>query len=44
MRAVAATIGRTISYIDVSFDEWQDQELRSRGLPEHLFSHMVTMV
>ena len=24
-------------------DEWRDQELRSRGLPEHVFDHLQTM-
>ena len=47
MRAVAAeyseALGRTIRYIDVPFDAWRDQELRSRGLPAHVFGHMLTM-
>jgi NAD(P)H dehydrogenase (quinone) len=24
-------------------DEWRDQELRSRGLPDHVFDHLLTM-
>jgi NAD(P)H dehydrogenase (quinone) len=46
MRAAAEyseAIGRTIRYIDVPFDEWRDRELRSRGLPDHVFGHMMTM-
>ncbi|WP_406698772.1 NAD(P)H-binding protein [Singulisphaera sp. Ch08] len=47
MRAVAAeyseALGRTITYVDVPFEEWRDRELRSRGLPDHVFSHMLTM-
>ena len=47
MRAVAAeyseALGRTITYVDMPFDEWRDQELRSRGLPDHVFDHLLTM-
>lgn len=46
MHAVAAeyssALGRTISYVDVPFDQWRD-ELRKRSLPEHLFEHLLTM-
>ena len=47
MQAVAAeyseALGRTITYVDVPFDEWRDRELRSRGLPDHVFDHLLTM-
>jgi NAD(P)H dehydrogenase (quinone) len=47
MHAVAAeysdALGRTITYVDVPFDRWRDQELRGRGLPDHVFEHMLTM-
>ena len=47
MRAVAAeyseALGRSITYVDVPLDEWRDQELRSRGLPDHVFDHLLTM-
>jgi NAD(P)H dehydrogenase (quinone) len=47
MQAVAAeyseALDRTITYVDVPFDEWRDQELRSRGLPDHVFDHLLTM-
>lgn len=47
MRAIAAeyseALGRTISYVDVPFDEWYERDLRSRNLPEHVFQHMKTM-
>jgi uncharacterized protein YbjT (DUF2867 family) len=47
MRAVAAeyseALGRAITYVDVPFDEWCDRELRSRGLPDHVFGHFRTM-
>ncbi len=37
-------LGRTINYVDVPFEEWRDQELRSRNLPDHVFEHLATMV
>ena len=47
MRAVAAeysdALGRTITYVDVPFEQWRDRELRARGLPEHVFDHLLTM-
>jgi uncharacterized protein YbjT (DUF2867 family) len=36
-------LGRTITYVDEPFEEWQERELRSRGLPEHLYNHLLTM-
>ncbi|MGH8624950.1 MAG: NAD(P)H-binding protein [Gammaproteobacteria bacterium] len=47
MRAVAAeysaALGRTITYVDVPLEQWRDQELRSRHLPDHVFKHLLTM-
>jgi len=47
MHGVAAeysdALGRPITYVDVSFDQWRDQELRRHNLPEHLFEHFLTM-
>jgi uncharacterized protein YbjT (DUF2867 family) len=47
MRGVAAeyadALGRPITYVDVPFDQWRDQELGKRGLSEHLFEHFLTM-
>jgi len=47
MRAVAAeyseALGRTITYVDVPMEEWRDPELRLRGLPDHVFDHLLTM-
>jgi NAD(P)H dehydrogenase (quinone) len=47
MRAVAAeyseALGRTITYVDMPFDEWRERELRSRRLPDHVFDHLLTM-
>jgi uncharacterized protein YbjT (DUF2867 family) len=36
-------LGRAITYIDVPMEQWRDQELRPRNLPEHLFGHLLTM-
>jgi NAD(P)H dehydrogenase (quinone) len=48
MQALAAeysdALGRTITYIDVPFEEWRDHELRSHYLPDHVFKHLLTMV
>jgi uncharacterized protein YbjT (DUF2867 family) len=39
----AAALGRPVKYVDLPFDEWRDQELRARGLPEHVYHHILTM-
>jgi NAD(P)H dehydrogenase (quinone) len=48
LQALAAeysdALGRTITYIDVPFEEWRDHELRSHYLPDHVFKHLLTMV
>jgi uncharacterized protein YbjT (DUF2867 family) len=47
MHGVAAeyseALGRPITYVDVPFDQWRDQELRRRNLPGHIFEHFLTM-
>jgi NAD(P)H dehydrogenase (quinone) len=47
MRAIAAeyssALGRPIAYIDLPFEQWCDDELRKRNLPEHVFEHLLTM-
>jgi len=47
MRGVAAefsnALGRTITYVDIPLEQWRDQELRGRNLPDHLFKHIVTI-
>jgi uncharacterized protein YbjT (DUF2867 family) len=47
MHAIAAeysaALGRTITYVDVPLEQWRDQELRSRNLPDHVFEHLLTM-
>jgi NAD(P)H dehydrogenase (quinone) len=39
----AAALGRPVTYVDVPFEDWRDQELRHRGLPDYVFDHFVTM-
>jgi NAD(P)H dehydrogenase (quinone) len=39
----SAALGRTVTYVDVPLEQWRDQELRSRNLPEHVFEHLLTM-
>jgi NAD(P)H dehydrogenase (quinone) len=47
MRGLAAeyseALGRPVAYVDVPFEQWCEQELRPRGLPEHVYQHFVTM-
>src|SRR5713101_2688493 len=47
MHGVAAeysdALGRPITYLDVPFDQWRDQEVGRHNLPEHLFEHFLTM-
>ncbi len=47
MRGLAAeyseALGRPVTYVDVPLEEWRDQELRLRGLPEHVYDHFLTM-
>jgi NAD(P)H dehydrogenase (quinone) len=47
MHGIAAeysdALGRTITYVDVPLQRWQDEEQRARDLPDHLFEHLLTM-
>jgi uncharacterized protein YbjT (DUF2867 family) len=47
MRGLAAeyseALGRPVTYVDVPYEQWRDQELRPRGLPEHVYGHFLTM-
>ena len=36
-------LGRTITYVDIPFQQWLEQELGARHLPEHVFEHLRTM-
>jgi uncharacterized protein YbjT (DUF2867 family) len=39
----AQALGRPVTYVDVPFDQWRDEELRPLGLPEHVYQHLLTM-
>ncbi|HKA52426.1 MAG TPA: NAD(P)H-binding protein [Candidatus Binatia bacterium] len=47
MHGVAAeyadALGCTITYVDVPLEQWRDEELRGRNLPDHVFEHLLTM-
>ena len=47
MRGVAAeyseALDRPIRYVDVPFDRWRDQVVRTHNLPDHLSGHLLTM-
>ena len=47
MRGVAgefsAALSRTITYVDLPLEQWRDQELRGRNVPDHLLEHLLTM-
>ena len=36
-------LGSTVTYVDVPLEQWRDQELRNRNLPDHVFEHLLTM-
>jgi uncharacterized protein YbjT (DUF2867 family) len=36
-------LGRPVAYVDVPLEQWRDQELRPRGLPEYVSEHLLTM-
>ncbi len=36
-------LGRIVTYVDVPLEQWRDQELRKRNLPDHLIEHLLTM-
>jgi NAD(P)H dehydrogenase (quinone) len=39
----STALGRAVTNVDVPVNDWRDQELRSRRLPEHVFEHLLTM-
>ena len=39
----AEALGRPVTYVDVPFEQWREQALRPRGLPEHVYEHLLTM-
>jgi uncharacterized protein YbjT (DUF2867 family) len=39
----AEGLGRPVAYVDVPPEQWREQALRPRGLPEHVYSHLLTL-
>ncbi len=39
----AGALGRTVKYIDISYDQWLKEELLPINLPQHVFEHVSTM-
>jgi hypothetical protein len=47
MQRVAAefseALGRPVRYVDVPFDQWRDQVVRTHNLSDHVSEHFLTM-
>jgi uncharacterized protein YbjT (DUF2867 family) len=47
MHAIAAelstVLGRTVTYVDVPYEEWLEDDLKKAGLPPHVLEHIATM-
>ncbi|MFE7232458.1 NAD(P)H-binding protein [Streptomyces sp. NPDC057596] len=47
MAAIAAefstALGRTVTYVDVPYEEWLEHDLKKLDLPPHVFEHIATM-
>jgi len=41
--AYSEALDRPVTYVDMPFDQWRDQELPSYNLPKHISDHFVTM-
>jgi uncharacterized protein YbjT (DUF2867 family) len=39
----SAALGRTVTYVDVPYDEWVEHDLGPLSLTPHLFDHIATM-
>jgi len=39
----AEALSRPVEYVHVPFDEWQEHDLKSRNLPQHVYEHLCTM-
>ena len=39
----SAALHRPVTYVDVSLEQWRDQELRNRNALEHVLHHLLTM-
>jgi NAD(P)H dehydrogenase (quinone) len=38
-----SALGRPVKYSAIPLESWRDEELRKRGLPDHVFHHLLTM-
>jgi len=39
----SAALGKPVTYVDVSFEEWRTKELPSHGFPPHVLEHFAVM-
>jgi uncharacterized protein YbjT (DUF2867 family) len=39
----SAALGQTVTYFNVPLEQWRDQELRGRHLPDYVIEHLLTM-
>ncbi|HEY2525260.1 MAG TPA: NAD(P)H-binding protein [Candidatus Binataceae bacterium] len=39
----SAALGRTVTYVDVPFEQWRDHDLQNLNLPDHVLRHIATM-
>jgi uncharacterized protein YbjT (DUF2867 family) len=39
----AEALGWPVTYVDESFEQWRDRELRPHGLPKYIYKHFLTM-
>ncbi|MFI9047016.1 NAD(P)H-binding protein [Streptomyces sp. NPDC053427] len=39
----SAALGRTVTYVDVPYEEWLQHDLKKQDLPPHVFEHIATM-
>jgi NAD(P)H dehydrogenase (quinone) len=39
----ADALGRSVKYVDTSYDKWLEEELIPLNLPQHVFNHVSTM-
>ncbi|MFJ1652879.1 hypothetical protein ACIOC2_16020 [Streptomyces sp. NPDC088337] len=40
---VSTSLGRTVTYVDVPYEEWLEDDLKKQDLPPHVFDHLATM-
>ncbi|MFH8385722.1 NAD(P)H-binding protein [Kitasatospora sp. NPDC018058] len=40
---LSTALGRTVTYVDVPYEEWLEHDLKGQDLPPHVFEHIATM-